>query len=186
MADGAATTFPSVTGAVGARAAGSDELAQGLLLMRASTLKMIRLQLAMERRDRREALETVDELVLLDRRIGNLLHDLPIASPPIVAARDEIEAQGAALARERFTLAAGITGPVLAPRPAWVEPPREKPVLETKRAGAELVTVEESRGRSGISSGFAGGLLLLVLILVVATATWLISGGGNFLIAGAM
>ena len=44
---------------------GSDALAEGLMLVRASTLKMIRLQLAMERHDRRAAIEAVDDLVAL-------------------------------------------------------------------------------------------------------------------------
>src|SRR3982750_151855 len=58
---------------------GSDELAEGLMLVRASTLKMIRFQLAMERRDRRVALEAVDDLVALDRRLEDYLADVPTA-----------------------------------------------------------------------------------------------------------
>ena len=54
----------------------SEELAEGLMLVRASTLKMIRLQLAMERRDRRVALEEVDDLLAIDRRLQEHIGDL--------------------------------------------------------------------------------------------------------------
>src|SRR3954469_855990 len=86
---------------------GSDELAEGLMLVRASTLKMIRLQLAMERHDRRVALEAVDDLVLLDRRLQDYLADVSL---PIEQAmfRRELEVERAALAREKLTLAAEV------------------------------------------------------------------------------
>ena len=56
---------------------GSEDLAEGLMLVRASTLKVIRLQLAMERRDRRVALEAVDDLVALDRSLEDYLAKVP-------------------------------------------------------------------------------------------------------------
>src|SRR5207248_11292795 len=62
-----------------APAVGGDELAEGLMLVRASTLKMIRLQLAIERRDRRVALAEVDDLLALDRRLQDYLGDVPAA-----------------------------------------------------------------------------------------------------------
>ena len=58
---------------------GSEELAEGLMLVRASTLKIVRLQLAMERQDRRVALEAVDDLVALDRLLRDYLADVPAA-----------------------------------------------------------------------------------------------------------
>ena len=78
---------------------GSDELAEGLMLVRASTLKVIRLQLAMERKDRRVALEAVDDLVALDRRLEGYLGD--VTAP-------ELEVERAALNREKLTLAAEV------------------------------------------------------------------------------
>lgn len=83
---------------------GSDELAEGLMLVRASTLKMIRLQLAMERQDRRVALEAVDDLVEIDRRLEDYLADV---SPPLMFRR-ELEAERGAVNREKLTLAAGV------------------------------------------------------------------------------
>ena len=82
---------------------GSDELAEGLMLMRASTLKMIRLQLAMERQDRRVALEEVDDLLAIDRRLQNYLGD--VERRPFFR---EIESERAALNREKLTLAAEV------------------------------------------------------------------------------
>jgi hypothetical protein len=170
-----------MTGPAGARPARSDELAQGLLLVRATTLKMIRLQLAMERRDRREALEAVDDLVLLDRRIGSLLHDLPIASAPLAADRAEVEAEGQALARERFSLAAGVAGPVLAPRPPWSEPLRGEAEFAVATE-AEAPTAGDGPDQpQGLSSQLAGGLVLLVLMAVASMVAWLVSGGGSWL-----
>ena len=84
---------------------GSDELAEGLMLVRASTLKMIRLQLAMERRDRRVALETVDDLVALDRKLEDYLGQVP--SAPLMF-RHELEAERTVLNREKLTLAAEV------------------------------------------------------------------------------
>src|SRR4051812_8943681 len=84
---------------------GSDELAEGLMLVRASTLKMIRFQLAMERRDRRGALEAVDDLVALDRQLEHYLADAPI---PAESLRRELEVERAALNREKLTLAAEV------------------------------------------------------------------------------
>ncbi len=86
---------------------GSEELAEGLMLVRASTLKIVRLQLAMERRDRRVALEAVDELVELDRRLQEYLGDVPGSDAQLMFA-SELEDERAALNREKLTLAAEI------------------------------------------------------------------------------
>jgi hypothetical protein len=110
---------------------GSDELAEGLMLVRASTLKMIRLQLAMERQDRRVALETVDDLVEIDRRLEDYLADV---SAPLMFRR-ELEEERGAVNREKLTLAAGVirrdphtpepkveaSDPVAAPAAEWSE-----------------------------------------------------------------
>jgi hypothetical protein len=86
---------------------GSEELAEGLMLVRASTLKVVRLQLAMERRDRRGALEAVDELVELDRRLQEYLGEVPSSDAQLMFAH-ELEDERAALNREKLTLAAEI------------------------------------------------------------------------------
>src|SRR5688500_538489 len=87
-------------------AVGQEELSKGLMLLRASTMKVVRLQLAMERRDRRVAMETLDDLVVLDRKIRDLMTALPSQAPdPLMQQLDE---ETGVLAREKLTLAAGI------------------------------------------------------------------------------
>lgn len=95
---------------------GQAELAEGLMLVRASTLKMLRLQLAMERRDRRFAIETVDELVVLDRCLSECLAAMPLEADQAGLAV-ELDQERAALNREKLTLAAQVIT-----RDPWVEP----------------------------------------------------------------
>jgi hypothetical protein len=58
---------------------GNNDLAEGLMLLRATTLKIIRLQLAMDRQDRRVAFESVDDLVMLDRQLRDHLATTTVA-----------------------------------------------------------------------------------------------------------
>ena len=85
----------------------SDDLAEGLMLVRASTLKMIRLQLAMERQDRRGALEAIDELVALDNRLQDCLAHMPAGGDRLMF-RHELDTERALLNREKLTLAAEV------------------------------------------------------------------------------
>ena len=86
---------------------GSSELAEGLMLVRASTLKMIRWQLAMERQDRHVALEALDDLVVLDRQLRDYLEGVPATGDQLMFRR-ELDAERAALNREKLTLAAEV------------------------------------------------------------------------------
>lgn len=103
---------------------GQAELAEGLMLVRASTLKMLRLQLAMERRDRRFAIETVDELVVLDRCLSDCLAAMPLELDQAGLA-SELDEERAALNREKLTLAAQVIT-----RDPWVEPVSEPESLD--------------------------------------------------------
>lgn len=85
---------------------GSD-LAEELMLLRASTLKIIRLQLAIERNDRHVALTVLDELIALDRRLQDHLTGLRPTGEQLLF-RSELDSERAALSREKLTLAAGI------------------------------------------------------------------------------
>ena len=109
---------------------GSEELAEGLMLVRASNLKMIRFQLAMERNDRRVALETVDDLVALDRRLQDYIEETPGASKQLLF-RKEVDADRALLNREKMTLAAEIVRGERAVEPA------ENPTWEEFEFAAE-------------------------------------------------
>ena len=78
------------------------------MLVRASTLKIIRLQLAMERHDRRVALEAVDDLVALDRRLRDCLAQMPADGDQLMF-RHALDAERAILNREKLSLAAEVT-----------------------------------------------------------------------------
>ena len=78
------------------------------MLVRASTLKIIRLQLAMERRDQRVALEAVDDLVALDRSLEQFLSHYPKEHEDGLLG-NVLELERSALNVEKHTLAAGFT-----------------------------------------------------------------------------
>jgi len=140
---------------------GSDELAEGLMLVRASTLKMIRFQLAMERHDRRGALEAVDDLVALDRRLDQYLADVPSAQ---LLFRNELEAERAVLNREKLTLAAE----VIRSEPKAAEAVAQPASVEAR----EDVAVEEER--PGRATWWLAAVLLLLSALAGA-AYWFAS-----------
>ncbi len=88
-------------------ATGSNEHAEGLMLLRASTLKIIRLQLAIERHDRHVVLEAMDDLVDLDRRLQDYLDAVPATGEQLMLRR-ELDCERAALNEEKLTLAAEV------------------------------------------------------------------------------
>lgn len=107
---------------------GGVDLVRGLLLLRASSMNLIRFQLAMERRDRRVALETVDELVAIDGCLRDFIQDMSAPDDTFAEFAREVEQQRASLVREKLTLVAGKTGPaVRQDQPEWVEPPVPAP-----------------------------------------------------------
>lgn len=139
-----------------APAPGSGEVAEGLMLWRASTLRMIRLQLAMEKGDRRATLETVDDLVALDRQLQDYL------APHVpTGAMAELEAERAALNREKLTLAAGVVRrpepvvEVAEPADDWLGP-RELAEHEEPRRGRRWMIAIPIAG-----SAIAGGAYVL-------------------------
>ena len=88
-------------------AVSGEDVAEGLMLVRASTLKIIRLQLAMERHDRRGVLEAVDDLVALDRRLQDCLAHMPADGDRLMF-RHELDTESALLNREKLSLAAEV------------------------------------------------------------------------------
>ena len=163
MTNEAVAAMPPATGAGNRNRIGSTALARGLLLMRASAINVVRLQLAMERRDRKAALSTVDELMRLDRRIDEFLDELPEPEKEFEAEREALDAQGRVLAREKLVLAAEMRGPRLASvTDAWADP-------ADRGEGAESVlelTVVARPGR--ISRGTLIQVALTVLLGVLA------------------
>ena len=127
MTNEAVAAMPPASGVGNQDPIGSKALARGLLLMRASAIHVVRLQLAMERRDRKAALHTVDELMRLDRRIDEFLCELPEPEDGIEAEREALDAQGRALAREKLVLAAEMRGPRLAATSTNWSHPTDRP-----------------------------------------------------------
>ena len=84
-----------------------EELAEGLMLLRASTLKVIRLQLAIERQDRRVALEAMDDLVALDDELQKCLATMP-APVDLAGLQDALAVERSSLDREKLGLAAEV------------------------------------------------------------------------------
>src|SRR5580765_7148755 len=102
---------------------GSDELAEGLMLVRASTLKVVRFQLAMERQDRRVALEAVDDLVALDRRLRDYLANVPAAAEQLLF-RNALDDERNMLNHEKLALVAEVVRrePSIVEAPTAAEP----------------------------------------------------------------
>lgn len=139
---------------------GRDELAEGLMLFRAGTLRMIRLQLAMEQHDRRVALETVDDLVALDLQLQDYLAHLP--EPVAPELMHDLEDERAALNREKLALAAGVIRREAAP-------PVAEPIAVTEAWGSrDFAGAEERRQRRGLLRLVAG----LIVVSALAGATF--------------
>lgn len=126
----------------GAESVGAEDLTRGLMLMRASTLKIVRLQLAMERRDRQVAIEAVDDLVMLDGKIRDFLDHLPGDGTAVPPDQQDLNRQRSVLAREKLALAAGTTGrKVQAEARPWSEPALPPPAVAVEVI-EEVVTEE--------------------------------------------
>ena len=143
------------------------------MLVRASTLKMIRLQLAMERRDRRVALEEVDDLLALDRRLQDYLGD--VERSPFFR---ELEVERAALNREKLTLAAEVIRreePPPAPEPRAEDSAAVVEAPDTETWGS-FEFVQEQRERRNRGMRWLA-LILLILSAIAAVAYWLADAG---------
>ena len=145
---------------------GTEELAEGLMLVRASTLKVVRFQLAMERQDRRVALAAVDDLVALDRKLQNYLADVPAASDQLLF-RNALDDERALLDREKLTLAAQVVRrePAVAEAPAT---PQEPPCWD------EFAFTGPDERRPNRAIFWLA--LVLALLAAVAGAAWMLAG----------
>ena len=128
---------------------GSSDLSEGLMLLRASTLKIIRLQLAIERHDRQAALATVDDLIMLDRRLQSCFDGVPATGEQLMLRR-ELDCERTARNQEKLTLAAEILR-----RPAScveqvqrVDPPASIEQGDDGLGPPNLRFEQEERGRS--------------------------------------
>ena len=164
---------------------------QGLQLSRASTLSLMRMQLAVRSGERMQAMAAMDRLDALDAELERLIAQLPAPDsndPGWQAIAKHIEEQKLALAFEKLALASGIVGPDMVsieealPGPAeqteqpadpalWepVEPLPDMPELAAVRAQAEEFAPERSRG---ISSAVLGLALTLAIAAGATAAAW--------------
>jgi hypothetical protein len=194
MGSGVTATIPSGSEDSPNIAVGADELAEGLMLVRASTIKVVRLQLAMERRDRRLAFQTVDDLMMLDGKIRDFLNDLPSVASSIAPMQREMEEQRRSLVREKLTLGAGISTSVAAGGVrGWLEPaPSANELAVSEFSEAQQIEVPSGNLRSeaneatsdrGIAPVLRFGILLL-LIAMACVGFVLATGAGEDLITG--
>jgi len=184
-ASDAAAAFRSEPASEGQAAVEMHALARGLLLVRASTASMVRLQLAMERCDRRVAIESLDDLMLLDRRIGDLVGAL--ATDDWSADVEALDHRQRALAVERLVLAAGTSGPNLTPLgDHWIE---QAPITltvarQTEAVPACIETDDEEREPRRNHIGLALVLLVIAAILFGTGAFFFLTDAGRELIGG--
>lgn len=119
------------------------ELAQALLLVRVSTIKMLRLQLALERRDRSVAMQQVDDLMDLDAwmaLIGGHRADKDLLD----AIAGEAQEERSALLHEKFGLAAGLVKREAEPGPRpWLDPVPPDAEQGALKRGSDPAVAEE-------------------------------------------
>lgn len=159
---------------------GGNELAQGLLLVRASAINVARLHLAVEDCDRRRVLETMDDLVALDRKIGSFVSDIPTSDSGIDAMQNEVEQLSRALARDKLALVAGVSrrGQREHGEPAIGRGEGEPEPATLDVDMADAVAARRSAEDGGVLLKLAKACLLLVLlvlagaIILLATGEW--------------
>jgi hypothetical protein len=151
---------------------GSEELAEGLMLVRASTLKVVRFQLAMERHDRRVALEAVDDLVAIDRRLQAYLADVPAAAEQLLF-RDLLDAERNLLNHEKLALVAEVVR--REPEPAVAEAPiAAEPDLSEAIAWDDVDFAPSDE--PGPHRSMLWLSITLALLAALAAAAWTIAG----------
>ncbi len=155
------------------------DLARGLTFLRASNMQVMRLQLAMEREDRRGIMAAIDELVGLDRELARFIETIP--DPELDGIGREIEAQKHDLMEQRVVLARGKLGPALRPVPDASAPmpaPEPELLLSAVAPAAHAAPVEAPRPpRRRRSRRWPWALaVLLVLALAGAVAAYLMFG----------
>lgn len=140
--------------------ADGDTVAQALAVVRASALKMIRLQLAMERRDRRVALELIDDLVALDHRLEDLLA-VPVTSDDQVLFKNQVVADRATLNHEKHALAAEV-----------LRRPGESAIKQQEPSEDDWRSAPEPFVHEGSPRHWRWLFLLLILAMVLATGAY--------------
>ena len=151
------------------------DLARGLTFLRASNMQVMRLQLAMEREDRRGVMAAIDELVGLDRELARFIETIPdpeLSDPELNEIGREIDARKHELMEQRVVLARGKLGPALRPvPPPPAEPPAELLLNKAMPAPEWMPQKEEEETRPRRWPWVA--VFLLVALLAAAAAVYL-------------
>jgi hypothetical protein len=131
--------------------------------LRASGLAQARLQLAVLSGNRHRALEQIDRLVAIDRRLEQVAEGLMPIAPPSEALERELADERLAIASEKLALTSGI------------ELPRLEPAFGAGMAAAIPVLepveiVEEKALKSRLAMVLVGALVLLTVCLALGAA----------------
>jgi hypothetical protein len=155
--------------------AAGEELAEGLMLLRASTLKVIRLQLAIERQDRRVVLEAMDDLVALDDELQKCLAGIP-APADLAGLQDALAVERSSLDREKLGLAAEVISArsravpdSLFPEPEPL-PLEAEPAVPAQSYDWQRFHYEDDEPASSKRAWLWAGAVILLLSGVVAAA----------------
>lgn len=180
------------TGILGraALAGGSDQASESnapLSLVQEALLKLVRFQLAMVRQDRRTAMQAMDDVVALERKLAD--HIRLSGDETMSAAEMRLAEDRAAVVREKFALAAGKSGFA---RPASAlsmqgnvevlaneqDPPMQsEPAIELDAYEGEIPAPEPYVAPAPAqSSWLTRGLCALAAfaLIAAATGTWLV------------
>lgn len=151
------------------RPAEAAELAMGLQLLRASSMASTRLQLALARRDRSQAMAALDGLVDIDAEIEGFVVGLTQSAPPrpeMTALTNWIAEQKAAINADKFSLACMISGPSLVSPPDRLAAAPEPE--ESEAQVLELKAPEESEEPA--NRGWRMALLAMIPIILLLLA----------------
>jgi hypothetical protein len=149
--------------------AAGEEVAEGLMLLRASTLKVIRLQLAIKRQDRRVALEAMDDLVALDDELQKCLEGMP-APVDLAALRDALTVERSTLDREKLGLAAQVISGRSRVEPEF-HPLEAEPAVAPPSCDWQKFRYEEDEPTSSRRRWLLAAFVILVLSAFVAAGT---------------
>ena len=140
------------------------------MLVRASTLKVVRFQLAMERQDRRVALEAVDDLVALDRRLRDYLADVPGAADQLLF-RSALDDERNMLNHEKLALAAEVVR-------------REPPAIEAQTLGDPDLPDAIPWDSFDFSQSYERRPHRLILWFAIGLAVLALAAGAAWVLAG--
>lgn len=154
------------------------ELAKGLLLLRASNMNVVRLQLAMERSDRRTAMEALDGLVALDRELSGFISEMPAPDSEYSAMARRIDAQKSSVASEKLIFAAGTRGPTIAQGLAAeaAAVPTLRQSANPEETASEIEAYEYHEEPSARQTPWATILSALVVVAAATFATLYVVG----------